>query len=368
MSVYKSPKSPRWQYDFQWKGIRHHGSTGCTSRRDAERFEADLRRKVALGEKAKPSLTVEDACNTWQSMVGDHLKSKATTLYQLAYLIAGLGGRTMLHDITFKDAQDYTARRRSMVSNTSVNREIQLLRRVARWTAAREYDVPSLDWGKLLFTEPKERVRELSPDEESRLFEKLPDNLKPMVEFAILSGKRRTEIITLRWSDVDLAGQRATVTVKGGDRQTFPLSPRMLALVKAQPVACPQVFTYECTRRAPKRADRPQRSVGMRYPFSKQGWARQWRKALKDAGIEDYRFHDNRHTSATRNLRATGNLKAVSKLLGHSDITTTAKYAHALEDDVRAMLLATETGQQAGQSKPDQEPHSTSQGRKSAIQ
>jgi len=48
---------------------------------------------------------------------------------------------------------------------------------------------------------------------------------------------------------------------------------------------------------------------------------------------------------SARTLRASGNIKAVSRLLDHTDVTTTAKYAHALEDDIRAMLLATETGQ-----------------------
>lgn len=360
MSVYKPKKSPRFHYDFQWKGQRYHGPTGCTSRRDAERFEANIRRQVALGEQAKPSLTLEEACNTWQELVGEHKKSKATSLYQLGYLIAGLGANTAFHDITFKDVQDYAAKRRAMVSDTSVNREIELLRAVTRWTEPRGYEVPKIEWGKLMFQTPRERVRELSADEERRLFEHLPDNLRPMVEFALLSGKRRTEITTLRWSDVDLIGQRATVTIKGGHRHSFPLSPRMVAIIKEQPKVCAQVFTYECLRNAPPRKDRPARVKGERYPLSKQGWMRQWWKALADAGIEDYRFHDNRHTAATRNLRASGNLKAVSKLLGHSNVTTTAKYAHALEDDVRAMLMATETGQGAVQSKPDQERRNAS--------
>lgn len=342
MSVYKPAKSPRFHYDFQWKGVRYHGATGCTSRRDAERFEADIRRKAALGEKVKPCLSIEEACNTWQAMVGDHKRSKATTLYQLAFLMEGLGRKIMLHDLTFRDVQDYTARRRGMVSDTSVNREVQLLRRVVRWTAPRGYEVPAIEWGKLLAPE-KMRIRELSADEEAALFAKLPDNLKPLVEFAILSGQRKGEIVTLRWSDVDLAGGRATVSVKGGGRHTFPLSPRMAAIVRAQPKVCPQVFTYVCQRPAPKRQDRPQRVKGERYPFSAQGWNRQWKRALKDAGISDYRFHDNRHTSATRNLRATGNLKAVSKLLGHTNVATTSRYAHAIEDDVRAMLSATES-------------------------
>lgn len=342
MSVYKPAKSSRWQYDFQAAGRRYHGSTGCTSRRDAERYEANLRRKVALGEEAKPTITVEDACGTWQAMVGDHLRGKATTLYQLGYLIAGLGRKTMLHDVTFRQVQDYAARRRGMVSPTSVNREVQLLRRVVRWTDPRGYEVPQIEWGKLLAKE-QGRIRELTTDEEERLFAALPEDLKPLVEFALLSGQRKSEIVTLRWADVDLPGQRATVSVKGGGRHTFPLSPRMAAIVRDQPKVCAQVFTYVCERPGPNRKDRAQRVKGARYPFSAQGWQRKWRKALETAKIADYRFHDNRHTAATRNLRATGNLKAVSKLLGHSNIATTSRYAHALEDDVRRMLFDTES-------------------------
>lgn len=341
MSVYKPPKSRFWHFDFQFKGVRYYGSTCCTAKRDAERFEADKRREAALGAKTKPTITVEDACNTWQANVGDFCKIKDTTLYQLAYLIAGLGGSTFLHDVTFKDLQDYGAKRRGQVSDTSVNREFQLFRRVVNWTRPRGYEVPEIEWRELMFKEPKGRIRELSADEETRLFAALPDNLKPIVEFAILSGQRKSEIITLRWADVDFHGRRAKLKVKGGDVHTIPLSQRMLDIIKAQPKACPQVFTYVCQRPAPRRPDRPPRRKGERYPFSRYGWMRQWQKALKEAGIEDYRFHDNRHTAATRYLRASGNLKSVSRLLGHSDVTTTSRYAHALEDDVRAMLEQT---------------------------
>lgn len=343
MSVYKPAKSRFWHFDYQWKGARYHGSTGCTSKRDAERVEADHRRKVALGEQARPQITLEEACDQWDAAVGSHKRSNATTLYQLGFLMTGLGRKTMLHDLTIRDLDRYVARRRAGLANATVNREITLLRRVVRWTASRGFEAPDITWGAALLTEARERIRELSQDEESRLFAALPANLKPIVEFAIISGQRRSEIVALRWADVDLNGQRAKVSAKGGGVHTFPLSPRMMAIIKEQPKVCPQVFTYVCTRRAPRRKDRVQRRVGERYPFSKQGWMRQWRKALADAGIEDYRFHDNRHTAATRNLRATGNLKGVQKLLGHADVRTTSRYAHALEDDVRAMLFATES-------------------------
>lgn len=342
MSVYKPAKSRFFQFDFQFKGRRYHGSTGCSSKRDAERFEANERRKAALGETVKDSVTVERACDLWFDIVGKHHKNKATELYQLGNLVRGLGRSVMLQDVSIKDMDAYISKRRASVSNASVNREIELLRRVTRWGETR-FEIPTIEWGKLLLTEAAERERELSEDEERRLFEKLPDSLKPLVEFAILSGQRRSELISMRWSDVDLPNGRAKVWAKGDRPHSFPMTPRMVAIIANQPKVCAQVFTYVAEKDSPPLKDRPRRLKGQRYPFSKQGWARKWRKALAAAGIEDYRFHDNRHTAGTRNLRSSGNLKGVQKLLGHKDIKTTARYAHALEDDVRAMLNATES-------------------------
>jgi site-specific recombinase XerD len=76
--------------------------------------------------------------------------------------------------------------------------------------------------------------------------------------------------------------------------------------------------------------------------MTREGLKTEWRRAKLDAKLLDYRFHDNRHTAATGILRATGNLKAVQKLLRHSDVSTTAKYAHALIDDVRDAMEAAE--------------------------
>lgn len=342
MSIYKPAKSRFFQYDFQFQGRRYHGSTGCTTKRDAERFEADERRKAALGEATKPSITLERACDLWFDRVGRHHKNHYTELYQLGNLATGLGKAVLLQDVTVNAIDDYIARRRATVSNASVNRETQLLRRLVRWCADR-HAVPELPWGKLMLKEAAERVRELSAEEEASLFAHLPDSLKPLIEFAILSGQRKSELISMRWADVDLKAGRAKVWAKGGKPHHFPLTARMIAIIASQPKACAQVFTYVAERDSPPRPDRPKRIKGERYPFSKLGWARKWKKALTDAGIEDYRFHDNRHTAGTRNLRASGNLKGVQKLLGHVDIKTTARYAHALEDDVRDMLNATES-------------------------
>lgn len=134
---------------------------------------------------------------------------------------------------------------------------------------------------------------------------------------------------------------------------TIPLTARMIEIIRSRPRVCPQVFTYECKRSAPpiRRGDKmlPSRKKGQRYPFGKQGWSREWRAALKAAGIEDFRFHDLRHTAGSRITRACGNLKVTQKVLGHTSITTTARYAHASDDDVRRAMAAVESRNSPGQ-------------------
>lgn len=339
MSVYKPAKSRFWHYDFQFKGRRYYDSTGCTARRDAERVEAEKRRQVALGIEVKPAITVDHACGTWFEAKGKHQRSHATTFYQLENLAEGLGRNRWLHDLRLADLDKYIARRRARVSNASVNRETALLRRVVNWCEARGFDVPALSWAELRLKEKAPETRVLSAEEEARLFAHLPESLHPIVRFALISGQRKAEIVTLRWSDVDLPNARATVSTKGGQRHTFPLTPGLAAIIRAQPKVCAQVFTYQAEKSAPKRKDRPARVKGERYPFSRQGWDRKWRKALKDAGIEGFRFHDTRHTALTR----LGSIEAAQRLANHSDIRTTRRYFHTSEAEVRARMAAAES-------------------------
>jgi integrase len=153
----------------------------------------------------------------------------------------------------------------------------------------------------------------------------------------MLSGARRTAIVTLLWSKVDLRKGTAAVHTKGDVWHEFPMSHRMKEIIANRPKVGPYVFTYECERPAPPREGRARRIKGERYPFSKDGWKRKWYKALADAGVTDFRFHDLRHTAATRITRAS-NLKVAQKLLGHSRIETTARYAHVGDDDIRRAM------------------------------
>lgn len=345
----KDKRSPNWQYDFQRGGRRFYGSTGTANKRAAQKFIDRLIDDIAEGKLDRREINLNDACDSYWLDKGQHERSHKTTEYQLANLIEGIGPNKLLSEIHLKDFRSYIAKRRAKVSNASVNREWQLARRV--WKHAKpSYNVSDIEWGQLRLAEPKERVRELSAAEEQRLFDKLPDALKPVVEFAILSGQRKSSIIGLRWDRIDWQLGEATIIQKGQHPHTFPLSRAMLALIMEQPQVdnCPFVFTYKCERPSPKRKDRPARRKGERYPFSKQGWDRKWRKACADAGVSDFRFHDLRHTTGTRVVRTSGNLKAASKLLGHTDIRTTARYAHVQMDDLRNVMTETESRNSTG--------------------
>jgi site-specific recombinase XerD len=105
---------------------------------------------------------------------------------------------------------------------------------------------------------------------------------------------------------------------------------------------------------------------GERRPITDGGFKTHWRRYVRDAGIaEDFRRHDTRHTAGTRYVRATGNLKGAQRLLGHTRIETTTRYAHVLLEDIRAGQEAVEAARdtsQAGQrgraapATSDQEP------------
>ena len=134
---------------------------------------------------------------------------------------------------------------------------------------------------------------------------------------------RQDEIFSLKWSEVDLF--RKTVTVirsKNGEKRTIPMNRKVYELLKRKSkvrhIRSNYVFLSEAGTKIDDR--------NLRRAFY---------KVLNKAGIKDFRFHDLRHTFATRLVQAGVDLYKVQKLLGHKDITMTQRYSHHYPESLR---------------------------------
>lgn len=342
MSVYKPKGKPHFHFDFQFKGRRYHGSTGCSSKRAAEEFERRERRKAALPNEQLPPITLDEAASLYQ----DHaelLPSWPTIKYMLTALVEGLGAGRLLSEITQRDFQIYFAKRRDSRSNASVNREIENARSVWRRAKRTKYDVGEMpDWAQLMLKVAKKPPRELDILEEKKLFLAIRNDVADAVDFLLKSGWRRAEVLGLRWEDVSLSRKVAITRIKGGDFVSRPLTTALVEIIARQP-QCeddegkPFVFTYVCQK------SREKRRKGKRYPLTPTALRKPFTKAKGDAGVDNFRIHDLRHTRGTRIVRATGSLAAAKEALKHKRIETTLRYAHVLDDDVRNALEASES-------------------------
>jgi integrase len=331
------PKGSRfWHYDFQIRGCRFHGSCGTEDYEAAKDIEAQARVAAKAQAQAPAGVfTLSEALGTYYADVARHQPSARTMLSHGKALTSVIDPKTKLPDLTAAMIQRHVSTRRATVANGTVNRELQTLGRALRHMA-RVYaaTVPDLDLRAAETAEPEERVRELTRAEQDRLFQHLRADLHPLVTFALMTGARVGAICNLRWSDVDVDAGLLILREKGAKQHRFPINAEMRAFLTALPRATTlpharYVLTYLSHRTKEPQRHRITPTGGIMEDF---------KAALTKAEVPDFRFHDLRHTFATRLLRQEGNLKLVSRLLGHTQIETTMRYAHVLDDDLRTAL------------------------------
>lgn len=364
MSVFKSGRAKTYTYSFQIGGHRFHGPTGKAGKRAAKEVEkaakVAARRQIEAERAAEAQvngaapLTLDIAAGRYWSEVGEHHAGAATTWTDLERLIGYFGGARLLSNITDNDITQLVAWRRGhrfkdrttmadgrpapLIAPATVNRTtVDLLRKLftrarKKWNSRFNHEP---EWKEHRLKERGEVVRELKAHEEDSLQEVLTDGYRDLWRFALASGLRLAECF-IKWEQIDWQARTVTVIQKGGRPHSIPLSQEMIAIITPQRGRHPVwVFTYVCVRSS------KDHRRGERYPVTYEGMKTAWRRKRGLAGAGDMRFHDTRHTTASRLIRRTGNLKAAQKLLGHADIATTARfYAHVDMDDLRNLLDA----------------------------
>jgi len=274
-------------------------------------------------------------------------------------IIEGLGAGTRLMDVTFGQLSAFVATRRmrptknkrEMVyrANGSINREVGHFRTVMLQAKRWGVPVPDIDWRRLLLDEPDNVQTILSADAEPALFAELRPDYHPLVRTAIITGRRLDELLSLRWKQIDWQARTITLRTKsrkpGGKLLIAPLTDELAAIMaRERGNNFEFVFTYQCNRSRHDRHSGKVQLKGERYPFSHDGWRKEWDRARRAIGLPQLRFHDLRHTAATRALAASGNIKTVQRMLGHADISTTLRYLASDTEDVRAAMEAVAKG------------------------
>jgi integrase len=351
MSVYKSKKSPYWQYDFETGSNRFHGSTGCTSRKEAEKFEAVERERakgqVKAAKLSAVSLAIDHVAGRFWDEVGQHHAGQDATSQNLARLVKYFGPATPMTDIDDAAVAKLVAWRRGqrvkggkdapLISPSTVNRSTtKVLKRLFGFAKSERAQFErEPNWTRHWLKEPEERVRELQDSEAERFDAVMREDYASFFDFVRETGMRQAECVGLKWSEVNFGTKLITKTGKGGRRIICHITPTVREILFPLQGHHPDsVFTYVAEYGHKGRG----RVCGQRYPLTLTGTKSAWQRMRAKAGVKDFRFHDFRHDFATKLLRDTGNLKLVQKAMNHADIDSTMRYAHVLDEDVATAI------------------------------
>jgi integrase len=163
------------------------------------------------------------------------------------------------------------------------------------------------------------RDRRVTADEYAAL---LTTPLSSLITLAVETGMRLSELLSLTWSNIDLAGRTATLPLtKNGDKRVVPLSPVAIATLDKLPKNAPRVFCQW----------KDKNSVG-------NAWRRTLVKLRKGSSekafMSNLRFHDLRHEAASRLFERGLNMMEVASVTGHKTLQMLKRYTHLNPKDI----------------------------------
>ena len=333
MRIFKRNGSPNWWVTWNGQnGKRHRRSSGTDDRKLAEALAAKWIKEDFLAEHfgKKPDVPFSEALIRYaKAHKRDHPHSfKVDIRYRLKRLHERFGGR-MLSELTLKVIQDYMDERLETVSQGTAQKDISTLRAVLNKAHREELMDKAPRFPR--FKPLKPRDRWLVPEEERRLISASAKHLAPLVSFAVDTGGRLSELLRLDWKDVELMEGRIRFRdTKNGENRTVRLCNRAKkTLATLGPRESGPVFTF--------------RGKSMKTVQTS------FERARIRAGLEDVRFHDLRHTFASRLVQGGVPLYDVMHLMGHKSLKMVQGYAHLAPDyQDRAIQALNASGHDSG--------------------
>ncbi len=276
-----------------------------------DKLKAEYWRAEKLKEEPKAKYDWQKAACRW-IIEKSHKRSIDDDKRILRWLHNHLYGIEM-HEINAQLIDKIICEKQSEgVANATVNRTLAVLRAILN-KAAKEWEwIDSAPFVRSL-PETNKRKRWLTQDEANRLLSELPPHLKAMAKFSLLTGLRKSNVVNLEWNQVDMQRRCAWIhadQAKGKKAISVPLNSDAIAVLQEQKGNHQnKVFTFK---------GKPVKSCNNHA----------WRKALKRANINDFRWHDLRHTWASWHIQNGTPLLFLQKLGGWSDSDMVERYAH----------------------------------------
>ena len=245
-------------------------------------------------------------------------KSYERDILSIKHLSEYFSGK-LLEEITARDLEQYKNRRRIKVMPATVNRELSCIKhmfnKAVQWGYLKKNPLQCV----MKFKEPPARVRYLTEEEIERLENSCINHLRPIVVMALNTGMRKSEILNLKWSDIDMRNRLVIIRhTKNNEIKMVPINNTLyfhLVLLSPKPNGH---YVFE-------------NKNGKPYTKIFKGF----KAALRRAGISDFRFHDLRHTFASRLVMAGVDIRTVQELLGHKSLRMTMKYSHLSDKHLR---------------------------------
>ena len=315
MGVFK--KGETWFIDYYHEGRRIREKAG-SNKAAAKQALAKRQTEVLEGKfflkKKEPQVSFKEFASYYWDL---HGKYKRTSSYKsMLRLLVAEFGEMPLSKFSVPMILTYRNKVRERASTVAANRHLAFLRSMLYKAIQWEKYVGENPAAKIkLERENNHRVRFLSEQEIQKLLANCSPRIFPVVACALLTGMRMGEILKLSWENVDLEhGIVYVLNSKSGKPREIPIAAKLDSVIRSLgPKQRGSIF------------EMPEITLRRHFP-----------KALKASGIDDFRFHDLRHTFASHYIMQTGDLPSLQKLLGHSTPTMTQRYAHLAANHLRA--------------------------------
>ncbi len=303
---------------------------------EARELTNQIRAQIALGHDPSAEKKAAQSVPTFAEFIhrfylphiDTYKKSAASDRSYLRCQILPVLGNKYLDEISRESIADL---QRDLIARGykpgSINRALILIRFAFNL---------AIKWGMLIVTKNParevpllpdpdgKRERFLTPEETARLFDAVQKSPNPMLQYIIpmliMTGARKREVLDCKWEDFDLQRSQWKIpTTKAGRPRYVPISMGVINLLATIPRNdCPYVF-------ANPKTGKPYVSI-----FNS------WNRARKQAGLDEIRIHDLRHSFASFLINGGRSIYEVQRILGHTQIKTTQRYAHLSADTLLA--------------------------------